>query len=180
MAATEAGTNLTTDSAADGLFWLLVDTARTLAARYPQDTGAFVRLAKLTEETGEVAAQINIWAGTGLKREEHGEFDPRELAAELSDVLRSAVSIALALDILDLLIAEIRGRHTEIAAATSQAYDTVRQRGSATAAAQQPADEPQRLRSRTGSRGGKNFPFLPAAAQRPAAPYRHAQIAHSN
>ncbi|MFC7530138.1 hypothetical protein [Actinoplanes sp. GCM10030250] len=117
MAATETGASPATDSTADGLFGLLVDTAQTLTARYPQDTGAFVRLAKLTEETGEVAAQINIWAGTGLKREKHGEFNPRELAAELSDVLRSAVSIALDLNILDLLIAEIRGRHTEIVAA---------------------------------------------------------------
>jgi NTP pyrophosphatase (non-canonical NTP hydrolase) len=114
MVATEAGADSATASAADDLFWLLVDTARTLAARYPEDTGAFVRLAKLTEETGEVAAQINIWAGTGLKRRKHGEFEARDLAAELSDVLRAAVSIAVDFDILDLLITEIRGRHHEI------------------------------------------------------------------
>jgi NTP pyrophosphatase (non-canonical NTP hydrolase) len=102
------------DSTADDLFGLLVDTTRTLAARYPEDAGAFVRLAKLTEETGEVAAQINIWAGTGLKRSKHGAFDPRELAAELSDVLRAAVSIAVDFDILDLVATEIRRRHHKI------------------------------------------------------------------
>jgi NTP pyrophosphatase (non-canonical NTP hydrolase) len=114
MAATDAGADPPTASTTDDLFGLLVDTARTLAARYPEDTGAFVRLAKLTEETGEVAAQINIWAGTGLKRSKHGPFDARKLAAELSDALRAAVSIAVDFDILNLLITEIRGRHNEI------------------------------------------------------------------
>jgi hypothetical protein len=66
---TDAGNDLTPDHTIDGLFHLLVATAQTLTARYPHDSGAFVRLAKLTEETGEVATQINIWAGTGLKRQ---------------------------------------------------------------------------------------------------------------
>ena len=114
MAATEAEADPATTSAADDLFGLLVNTTRTLAARYPEDAGPFARLAKLTEETGEVAAQINIWAGSGLKRSKHGPFDARELAAELSDVLRAAVSIAVDLDILDLLSTEIRRRHSEI------------------------------------------------------------------
>lgn len=119
MAATGAGIALTTDEPADGLFFLLVETARTLAARYPEDTGPFVRLAKLTEETGKVAAQVNIWAGTGLKREKHGAFDPRDLATELSDVLRATVGIALDLDILNLLDTAIRSRHTEIVTTSS-------------------------------------------------------------
>ncbi|WP_436528401.1 hypothetical protein [Actinoplanes sp. HUAS TT8] len=104
----------TGDSTADEPFDLLVATAHELAARYPADTGAFVRLAKLTEETGEVARQINIWAGTGLKREKHGAFDAGELAAELSDVLRAAVSIALDLGIVDQVTAAIRRRHDDI------------------------------------------------------------------
>jgi NTP pyrophosphatase (non-canonical NTP hydrolase) len=119
MTATEGADIRSGHSMAEEPFHLLVATAHELAARYPDDAGAFVKLAKLTEETGEVANQINIWAGTGLKREKHGAFDARELAAELSDVLRAVIGIALDLDILDLLTAEIRRRHTEIVKLTN-------------------------------------------------------------
>ncbi|MFI1996946.1 hypothetical protein [Actinoplanes sp. NPDC020271] len=117
MTATEAAHIQTGSSTAGEPFHLLVATVRELAVRYPDDSGPFVRLAKLTEETGEVATQINIWAGTGLKRQKHGAFDARELAAELSDVLRAAVGIAVEFDILDLLVVAIRHRHTEICGA---------------------------------------------------------------
>ncbi|MEV7629212.1 hypothetical protein [Actinoplanes sp. NPDC089786] len=75
----------------------------------------------MAEETGEVAEQVNIWAGTGLKRQKHGEFDPRELAAELSDVMRVAVGIALEFDIVDLLGDHIRHRHSRAAEDTDSA-----------------------------------------------------------
>lgn len=96
----------------DGLFALLVATSRMITIRYPKGHGAFERVIHLTEETGEVAEQINIWAGTGIKRQKHGEFDPRNLAAELSDVMRVAVGIALEFGIVDLVGDQIRARHT--------------------------------------------------------------------
>jgi len=69
----------------------------------------------LAEETGEVAEQINIWAGTGLKRQKHGEFDPQNLAMELADVMRVAVGIALEFGIVDSLGNQIRARHAQAA-----------------------------------------------------------------
>ena len=97
----------------DQLFTLLVETSRMLTAKYPKKHGAFERVVNLAEETGEVAEQINIWAGTGLKREKHGDFDPQHLAAEISDVMRVAVGIALEFDIIDLVGDEIRSRHSQ-------------------------------------------------------------------
>jgi NTP pyrophosphatase (non-canonical NTP hydrolase) len=97
----------------DGLFTLLVATAHMLSTQYPKKRGAFERVVQLAEETGEVAEQINIWAGTGLKRQKHGEFDPANLAAELSDIMRVTVGIALEFDIVNLVGDHIRARHTQ-------------------------------------------------------------------
>lgn len=95
----------------DGLFALLVETSRALTVKYPKRNGAFERVVHLAEETGEVAEQVNIWAGTGLKRQKHGAFQPQNLAVEISDVMRVAVGIALEFGIIDLLGDEIRARH---------------------------------------------------------------------
>ncbi|RSM39910.1 hypothetical protein DMB66_57815 [Actinoplanes sp. ATCC 53533] len=103
----------------DGLFALLVSTSQMITIRYPKRHGAFERVVHLAEETGEVAEQINIWAGTGIKRQKHGEFDPRNLAVELSDVMRVAVGIALEFGIVDLVGDQIRARHARALEDTS-------------------------------------------------------------
>lgn len=95
----------------DDLFPLIVATAQYMTTKYPKKHGAFERMTQLTEETGEVAEQINIWAGTGIKRQKHGEFDPQALAAEISDVMRVAVGIALEFNIIDLVGNEIRAKY---------------------------------------------------------------------
>lgn len=100
-----------TDRDTGGLFALLVATSQMITAKYPKRHGAFERVVHLAEETGEVAEQVNIWAGTGLKRQKHGAFDSRNLATELSDVVRVAAGIALEFGIVDLLGDQIRSRH---------------------------------------------------------------------
>ena len=112
-ASTGEFTSGSADTAADTdrLFALLVETSRMLTAKYPTRNGPFERVVQLAEETGEIAEQINIWAGRGLKRQKHGEFHPQHLAAEISDVMRAAVGIALEFDILSLVSDEIRARH---------------------------------------------------------------------
>jgi NTP pyrophosphatase (non-canonical NTP hydrolase) len=110
-AATSDTTSGAADPDIDGLFSLLVATSQWLSVKYPKERGAFERVVQLAEETGEVAEQINIWAGTGLKRQKHGEFDPRNLAVELSDVMRVAVGIAVEFGIVELLGEQIRARH---------------------------------------------------------------------
>ena len=97
------------------LFSLLVATSQQLTVKYPKKYGAYERVAQLAEETGEVAEQINIWAGTGLKRQKHGEFNPHNLALELADVMRVAVGIALEFGIVNSLVEQIRTRHAQVA-----------------------------------------------------------------
>lgn len=51
-------------------------------------------VARLAEECGELAAQVNHFEGAGPKREKHGEPDRKALAGEVLDVLRCALQIA--------------------------------------------------------------------------------------
>ncbi|MFG1995288.1 hypothetical protein ACGFJ7_35465 [Actinoplanes sp. NPDC048988] len=104
-----------TEPGTQDLFTLLIATSQLLTDKFPKKHGAFERVVQLAEETGEVAEQINIWAGTGLKREKHGEFVPQNLATELADVMRVAAGIAVELNIVDLLGYEIRSQHARAA-----------------------------------------------------------------
>ena len=43
---------------------------------------------------GELAAQVNHFEGSGIKRDKHGQPDRAKLAKEVQDVLRCALQIA--------------------------------------------------------------------------------------
>jgi len=55
---------------------------------------AFRIMTRLTEECGELAAQVNHFEGSGVKHEKHGSPDKMKLAKEVQDVLRCALQIA--------------------------------------------------------------------------------------
>ena len=41
--------------------------------RFPDGVEPFQMAIRLLEECGEVASEINLWEGSGLKRQKHGE-----------------------------------------------------------------------------------------------------------
>jgi len=49
---------------------------------------------RLLEECGELAAQVNHFEGSGLKRAKHGNPNKKDLAKEVQDVMRCALQIA--------------------------------------------------------------------------------------
>ncbi len=51
-------------------------------------------MTRLAEECGELAAQINHFEDSGVKRKKHGEPDRSKLAKEVQDVIRCALQIA--------------------------------------------------------------------------------------
>ena len=65
-----------------------------LSRRFPAGQQPFQMVARLAEECGELAAEVNHWEATGVKREKHGEPDPATTAKEVMDVLRAALQIA--------------------------------------------------------------------------------------
>lgn len=78
-----------------------------LNARFPNGNEPFQMVARLCEEAGELAAVVNHFEGTGIKRQKHGEPDPAALAKEVQDVLRAALAIARYYGIEDQLRASI-------------------------------------------------------------------------
>jgi NTP pyrophosphatase (non-canonical NTP hydrolase) len=59
-----------------------------LSRRFPDHNGPFEIMTRLLEECGELAEQVNLFEGTGVKREKHGEPDKAKLAKKAQDVLR--------------------------------------------------------------------------------------------
>jgi hypothetical protein len=82
-------------------FAQLVATVHALTVRFPDHNGPFERLARLLEEAGELAQQVNHAEGTGVKVAKHGPFDPAKMVKEIEDVLRTALGIAVHYDLVD-------------------------------------------------------------------------------
>jgi len=67
---------------------------RAMDRKYPAGRDPFQIITRLAEECGELAAQVNHFENSGVKREKHGEPDKTKLAKEVMDVLRCALQIA--------------------------------------------------------------------------------------
>lgn len=65
-----------------------------LDKRFPEGRDPFQIMTRLAEECGELAAQVNHFEGSGVKRLKHGEPDKTKLAKEVMDVLRCALQVA--------------------------------------------------------------------------------------
>lgn len=55
--------------------------------RFPEGVEPFQMATRLLEECGEVAAEINHWEGSGLKRQKRGEPQKEYLANELRQTI---------------------------------------------------------------------------------------------
>jgi NTP pyrophosphatase (non-canonical NTP hydrolase) len=62
--------------------------------RWVNGNNPFKIVARLCEETGEVAAAVNHFEDTGIKRQKHGDPDNKALAKEVMDVITNALAIA--------------------------------------------------------------------------------------
>ncbi len=63
--------------------------------RFPNGVEPYQMAARLLEECGEVAAEINLWEDSGLKRQQHGEPKKEDLAGELRQAMTELVKIAM-------------------------------------------------------------------------------------
>ena len=63
--------------------------------RFPEGVHPFQMATRLLEECGEVAAEINHWENTGLKRQKHGEPSKESLAKELRQAITELFKIAV-------------------------------------------------------------------------------------
>ncbi len=65
-----------------------------LRRRFPKGVEPFKIISRLAEECGELSAEVQLWEDEGVKRQKHGEPDPRHLAKEVMDVMRAALAVA--------------------------------------------------------------------------------------
>lgn len=68
---------------------------RDLNRRFPEGNTPYQIVARLLEEGGELAQQVNHFEHSGIKRQKHGEPDPAHMAKEVMDVIRCALQVAL-------------------------------------------------------------------------------------
>lgn len=62
--------------------------------RFPSGVEPFQMATRLLEECGEVAAEINLWESSGVKRQKHGEPSKDALANELRQSIVELFKIA--------------------------------------------------------------------------------------
>ena len=62
--------------------------------RFPEGVEPFQMVTRLMEECGEVAAEVNLWEGSGLKRQKHGEPKKEDLANEIRQAMVELAKIA--------------------------------------------------------------------------------------
>jgi len=63
--------------------------------RFPDGVKPYQMATRLLEECGEVAAEINLWENSGLKRQKRGEPSKESLANELRQAMLELFKIAV-------------------------------------------------------------------------------------
>jgi NTP pyrophosphatase (non-canonical NTP hydrolase) len=94
----------------------LIAINRGLNRRFPNGNEPFQIMARLLEECGELAKEVNHFEGSGAKREKYGEPDRAKLAKEVQDVLRCALQVAQYYGIEKELEASIEGSYQRLRA----------------------------------------------------------------
>jgi len=69
--------------------------ARGLNARFPGGNEPYRMATRLAEECGEVAAEVNLWENSGIKRQKNGPPSKIKMAGELKNVLSCVMQLAL-------------------------------------------------------------------------------------
>ena len=62
--------------------------------RFPNGVEPYQMATRLLEECGEVAAEINLWDDSGVKRQKHGEPKKENIANEIRQAMVELVKIA--------------------------------------------------------------------------------------
>lgn len=62
--------------------------------RFPKGVEPYQMATRLLEECGEIAAEINLWEDSGVKRQKHGEPKKENIANEIRQAMVELVKIA--------------------------------------------------------------------------------------
>lgn len=87
-----------------------------LNKRFPGNDDPFRVLARLLEECGEMAEQVHIFEGTGIKREKAGAPDKAQLAKEAQDIMTAVLHLVTHYEAVAELDARIEGHYRRVVA----------------------------------------------------------------
>ena len=73
----------------------LFQIADGLKKRFPEGEEPYQMATRLLEECGEVAAEINHWESSGVKRQKRGEPSKESLAKEIQQAIVALIRIAI-------------------------------------------------------------------------------------
>lgn len=62
--------------------------------RFPKGVEPFQMVTRLLEECGEIAAEVNLWEDSGVKRQKHGDPKKENIANEIRQAMVELVKIA--------------------------------------------------------------------------------------
>lgn len=62
--------------------------------KFPKGVEPYQMLARLMEECGEIASEVNLWEDSGIKRQKHGDPKKENLANELRQAMCELFKIA--------------------------------------------------------------------------------------
>lgn len=62
--------------------------------RFPEGVEPYQMATRLLEECGEIAAEINLWENSGVKRQKHGDPKKENIAKEIRQAIVELVKIA--------------------------------------------------------------------------------------
>ncbi|MCL2461284.1 MAG: hypothetical protein FWF44_01345 [Defluviitaleaceae bacterium] len=72
----------------------LYRVAQGYRKRYPKGDEPFQMVTRLLEECGEVASEVNLWEGSGIKRRKRGVPCKEDLAGEIKQAMAALLQIA--------------------------------------------------------------------------------------
>lgn len=72
-------------------FYKMVEASNN---RFPEGVEPYQMATRLLEECGEIAAEINLWENSGVKRQKHGEPKKENIANEIRQAMVELVKIA--------------------------------------------------------------------------------------
>jgi len=77
----------------------LYQLAKGYRTRFPEGNQPFQMVTRLLEECGEVASEVNLFEGSGIKRQKYGEPKKENLANEIKQALAALAQIAAYYDV---------------------------------------------------------------------------------
>lgn len=72
-------------------FYKMVEASNN---RFPEGVEPYQMATRLLEECGEIAAEINLWENSGVKRQKHGDPKKENIANEIRQAMVELVKIA--------------------------------------------------------------------------------------